>query len=55
MPDRIDLHIKLGTTHTRLIKNFKEKTGLDRTALIKLALYRLATEEGIVLEAGRKD
>jgi antitoxin component of RelBE/YafQ-DinJ toxin-antitoxin module len=50
MAGKSDIHIKLGTSHTRLIKLLTKKMGLDRSSLIKLALYKLAVEEGVVID-----
>jgi len=49
-----NIHIRLGPAHTRLIEKLSKKMGLDRTSLIKLALYRLGVEEGVVLDAAKE-
>lgn len=41
--------------HLRLLDKLASKMGLDRTSVIKLALYRLGVEEGFALEYRRED
>lgn len=48
MPKTSAAHIKFGQQHTKWIELLMQRMGMDRSAIIKLALYRLAVEEGIV-------
>ena len=51
MPKTSAAHIKFGQQHTRWIELLMQRMGMDRSGVIKLALYRLAVEEGIVKPA----
>lgn len=44
------IHIRLPLAHLRLLDMLVAKMGLDRTSILKLALYRLGLEEGFVLD-----
>jgi hypothetical protein len=48
----IMIHIRLSQAHYRLLKALSEKTGLDRTNVIRLAVSRLAESEGILPPPG---
>lgn len=50
-----NIHIRLPAAHIRLLDQLTAKMGLDRTSVLKLALYRLGLEEGFVLEYRRED
>jgi len=47
------VHLRLPTAHLRLLDKLAHKLGLNRTSLIKFAIYRLGVEEGIKLEFRR--
>jgi hypothetical protein len=49
------VHIRLPAPHIRLLDKLARKLGLDRTSVLKLALYRLGVDEGFALEYRRDD
>lgn len=44
------IHIKLPSAHQRLLDALCRTIGLDKTAVIKLALFELAVKHGIATE-----
>lgn len=47
-------HINLPTAHQKLLEELCRTIGLDRTAVIKLALFELAVKHGIATEFGKE-
>jgi antitoxin component of RelBE/YafQ-DinJ toxin-antitoxin module len=41
------INVRLSTEHLRMLKRISEKTGLNRTNAIRLAITRLADEEKV--------
>ena len=51
----VSIHIRLPMPHVRLLDKITRKMGLDRTSVLKLALYKLGVEEGLMLEYRKED